>query len=262
MERSLDVGRIVYRPGRVIYTVALKVEDRPGMLQAISAAFASHGINIVNTVVSNPSQSDAASLVFFVDVTGKEKELEKAVGDIRNINGILDVRVSKPLIDGLAVDVFHFPLYIGSERVAILTEMVLKALSRGMREKFGTAGEAYLFYAGMDMGRAFFKKALTEYRFSRRRDALHFVLLELKVAGWGDFEIKSLDEKGGEATIVVRDNIECRGVKSDKPYSALVRGIISGIFSEYLGRLVVARETSCLSLGHNHCEFRVAQPFF
>ncbi len=262
MDRPLDVGRIVYRPGRTIYTVALKVEDKPGMLQAISAAFASRNINIVNTVVSNPSQSDTASIVFFVDVTGKEKELEESMEAIRNISGVLDVKASKPLTNGLAVDVFHFPLYIGGERVAILTEMMLKALSRGMREKFGTTGEAYLFYAGMDMGKAFFRKALRKYKFSRRRDALHFVFLELKVAGWGDFELKELDEEKGEATILVRDNIECRGVRSDKPYSALARGIISGIFSEYLGKLVVARETSCMSLGHKYCEFRITRPSF
>jgi hypothetical protein len=54
--------------------------------------------------------------------------------------------------NGILFDNYFFPLVVGKRRAVIFRRRVYESLFKGVREKFGTAGEAMLYYQGYAIG--------------------------------------------------------------------------------------------------------------
>lgn len=84
------------------------------------------------------------------------------------------------------------------------------------------------------------------------------------VAGWGKFEVVKFDEK--EGNVVVRNwNTVAKYIfltygKQKSPACDFMRGVVGGSFAFILGKGikdVEVKETCCISMGHNYCQFEI-----
>ena len=72
-----------------------------------------------------------------------------------------------------------------------------------------------------------------------------------------DYSIKFFSLISNAASIKIYDSFECENVKSDKPVSHFLRGILGGILFTIFRKEVTVYETKCIAKGDPYCEFEV-----
>lgn len=89
---------------------------------------------------------------------------------------------------------------------------------------------------------------------------LNFVKDFFVYSGWGSIEVKNIDYKKHNATILVSDSPLPKIIKkSKKPIDHLLRGVFAGLFSEVFKEDVDCIETECSALGNKTCKFSVGK---
>jgi len=198
----------------------------------------------------------------FVDLTDADVSAEELADEVRRIRGVKDVKVISPKIEGFIADDFSCILKMGSDRCIILRKQGYKGLITNIREKFGTGGEAFLYYIGFETG--------VEYGKSHRGMGLKLGIVDpIKIyrdisaslfnsVGFGRMEVVKISANPLEATIRVYDSFECElGVGTGKTYSHLIRGMHAGVLTALFSRKMKAEETKCIAKGDPYCEFKV-----
>jgi len=198
----------------------------------------------------------------FVDLTDADVSAEELADEVRRIRGVKDVKVISPKIEGFIADDFSCILKMGSDRCIILRKQGYKGLITNIREKFGTGGEAFLYYIGFETG--------VEYGKSHREMGLKLGIVDpIKIyrdisaslfnsVGFGRMEVVKISANPLEATIRVYDSFECElGVGTGKTYSHLIRGMHAGVLTALFSRKMKAEETKCIAKGDPYCEFKV-----
>ena len=261
--RPLNIARIIYAPNRRVYGFSFSVTDPDAAVSSVLELMKSLDAKIVFMLLSPEVHGGGpASLVVISDFTDSKHDPVEVLERASELKGVEPSVVPiEPVFNGLVVEDKHFPLFMGPERVLILDETLLKGVIQGIRKRFGSAGEAILFYQGKESGRYYaeliprlFGSALTADHPSLARMVEAF----LRTMGMGLVVIEKLDPVRGYARITVADSLECCvGKGSDEPYSHFLRGIFAGIFERVFGSEVEVRETMCIAKGDEVCEFQV-----
>ena len=248
----LDIGRIIL--GEKIYGFFVKTIARRGVMAKILMVAANFNLSIVHITNSMPARLGApASFIVFYDFSNTKVTPEEVKEAMERAVDNTQVEVIKPQLKGVIVDMRHHPLLFMGERAVIFRETVLKGWLVKIREKFGTGGEAFLFYEGFEAGIAVYD-SYSRMGFKGRGlwDMLSLVMLS---AG---FLSKMKVEMGLSIVVKVWDNIECSMARgSGKCFSQWFRGLLAGFASRYLRKNVQVVETMCIAKGDPFCKFEI-----
>ncbi len=256
--KALDIGRVIIDKYRKIYGFMILARNIPGSFYSILETFAKNKLNIVYASTSKPTFEDYTNLLLYVDFTGSKIKPETIVDELKKNSNVKSVRSMKPITDGVVIDTAHFPLTIGGRRAIVLRKPIFEALIKGFREKFGSVGEAFLYYIGYEIG----KEALrSHYKMSVSKNSDELVRLSealFKAVGWGKLKILEYSSSECFAIVIVEESFECElAGKRDKPYSQFIRGTLAGWFSELTNKKCSAEETKCIAKGDPYCEFHI-----
>jgi len=256
--KALDIGRFIIDKYRKIYGFMILAKNIPGSFYSILETFAKNKLNIVYVSTSKPTFEEHANLLLYVDFTGSKVKPENIVEELRNNSNALSVKNIEPVVEGIIVDTIHFPLTIGDRRAIVLRKPIFEALIKGFREKFGSAGEAFLYYIGYEIGKEALK---SHYQMSVNKNSEELVRLSealFKAVGWGRLRILEYSSSDCFAIAIVEKSFECElAGKTNKPYSQFIRGALAGWFSEMTGKKCSAEETKCIAKGDPYCEFHI-----
>jgi hypothetical protein len=256
----LNIGRIIlFDEKQKIYGVIVKSEIEKGVLRKISELAENLGITIRYIQISmTKTDEPGVTAVAFVDFSNSEVSPERALELVKREKFIKNAKIIKPSRNGIIFDDYFFPLIAGNERVVVFRKSVYEALFNGVRKKFGSAGEAMLYYQGFTVG----FKIYDEYAKTADSENL-WDLVEVAKAvnmtlGWGIIDKIEIDAEKGVAQVRIHQSFECElGEETGKPYSQFYRGAIAGLFTRFFGKDVNVQETKCVAKGDPYCEFTI-----
>jgi len=256
----LNLGRMMFSDkNRKIYGIALKCKVEKGVLTKLSEIADKIGaitrfIQVSMTEVSEPS----VKAIAFLDLSDSNTAPEEALEIVRKHEFILEAQLIKPRANCLIFDDYFFPLVVADERAVIFRKKVYGALFAGVREKFGSAGEAMLYYQGFNVGYALCASHMSMNCAEDTECLIETAKAFSRTLGWAIIDHYKIDLKRGKGKLRVYQNFECEiGKGSKKAYSHFYRGVIAGWFHKFFGKPVDVKETKCIAKGDAYCEFLI-----
>jgi predicted hydrocarbon binding protein len=125
-----------------------------------------------------------------------------------------------------------------------------------MSERFGSGGRLISYEEGFAIG----SRATGAFRAIVRGDLRRFMGEAVKLyqaIGVGVCEVLEANFDTSHFVLRLSDNIECAGLRTDKPNSQWIRGHICGGVTTALQIPMECRETRCIAMGDTHCEFEI-----
>jgi len=191
---------------------------------------------------------------FLADISGSNDGARDLAEKLKNIDGVLEVRFSDNVLDGLIIDELFFPLMVGGERSFTLRVESFGAILKRLYEKFGTGAAVILYEMGIGMGESKFKSIVSKHKVNKET-AVKIILAERSAKGWCIARMEELNNKG--AIVSASELFECSPFRDnqDRPISQLFRGYLAGIFQQLYGRNVSVTESECIAKGDKVCRF-------
>ncbi|MEM3029874.1 MAG: V4R domain-containing protein [Thermoproteota archaeon] len=240
--------------------VELFVRFRKESWKEVAAIFEKKNIVELCSFQNLDPEKSEVSKGILADISGSKEDLASIVKAIEGTEGVLEVRFSNSVLNGLIIDELFFPLLVGGERSFTLRVDSFGAILKRLYEKFGTGAAIILYEMGLGMGESKFKSTVSKYRVDKQT-AVKILLAERSAKGWCIARVGELNSKG--AMVMVYDLFECMPFKNnqEKPVSQLFRGYLTGIFQQLYGKNVTVTESECIAKGDNACRFliRVAE---
>ncbi len=235
---------------------AVKLKNTPGAIAEVVNILYSKGVNILHGFHTACPDRDEAICGFFADLKDSNEKAENLVKEIEKLDVTLDVKFSRPIIDGLIVDEIHFPIMVLDERSIVMKIKTIAGSFNRLYEKFGS-GAGFILY---EMGRAAGEdkvKSLCEMYDLDKLTVLRVILAERSAKGWGISEIEKFDEEKSEASIVVHELFECLPFqgKSKEAKSQFFRGYLAGVLSQLFNKPILVVEDECIAKGDENCKF-------
>ncbi|GEM_PF-4409420 len=249
-------------PDKALYSIAMKVDNRVGLLRDITEYFVRHNVNIVKIVVPEPATLDKRE-VYLVIIVEMDKNIDprNIVDNIKKIAGVLEVRLREPV--GNILFPRLFPVKIDGERALIVPKRAFDLMMEA-RDKYGVTWSTVFNQIAREMGRGIYKLLVSFYgepATDEEYDMLSKVFIyTLESLGFGHVEIVYNNAKEGEVIFRLYDNIECSRYKSPAEKKGdFVGSFIEGFYSElWHPHRVKWRETKCIARGDSYCEFSVS----
>ncbi|MEM3696007.1 MAG: V4R domain-containing protein [Candidatus Bathyarchaeia archaeon] len=256
-----DVGRIIVTGGRKIFGFALEACYEKSVLRQLGELAEKQGVIVRYIQISMPKPSDeTAKAVAFIDFSQSQLSPEEAEKILKNQKFVKSVKLLKPVADKFVSDSHYFPLTIMDERALIFRKEIYEGIFKGVRSQFGTAGEAFLYYIGFEIG----KRAYLSYSKLSGTEDFEALIATAKAVnltlGWSILKEAKINGKAKTATITLLENFECNLARGyGKAYSQFYRGAIAGIFTQYFKTEMKAEETKCVAKGDPYCQFEIKQ---
>ncbi|MBO3801951.1 MAG: V4R domain-containing protein [Thermoproteota archaeon] len=198
-----------------------------------------------------------------IDVTefiGSPEDIASAIYSENILNSEDELKIYESKVKGLGVVLLHYPLMLGTiSEVVVFPEPLLKGILEGIKSEFKSAGEAFLYYMGIDGG----IKTVDSYKdiFTLDLKELFNFILQLTVATGMCSEAKLLkyDEKNGKIHLSISELFECKNLKKEKPNSQFFRGFIAGVVSSLWQTDVKVEEVTCIAAGSGFCQFVITK---
>jgi len=251
---------LAFNENQKIYGLAIESKIEQGNLRKLAELADSLGIIIRYIQVSmEETNKPAINAIAFLDFTKAKATPKEALEILTNsYNFIKSAKIIKPQGKGVIFDDYFFPSVADGERVVVFRRRTYEALFNGVKEKFGTAGEAMLYYQGFSIGAEIFNHYLEVAKSGRVEDLVAVAKAINMTLGWGIIDNIRIDRKKGRAKLRIYQNFECElSHGKDKPQSQFYRGAIAGVFARFFGRDVEVEETKCIAMGDLYCEFEV-----
>ncbi len=196
----------------------------------------------------------------FYDLTSCSVTLDKLAEEIKALKSIKKVLVIEQQAEGFIADTVTSQLTMGGVRGFFMRRHLWVVLVNKIREKFGSAGEALLYYMGLDMGINAASEHLKIAKTVKLEDPEQIIKTLgapiFSSVGLGRMQIDMFTLDPPYALISVFDNFECEvAPASSKPYSQFARGIISGYLTKVLNTEIGVEEIECLAKGDPCCRF-------
>jgi len=261
--KVLDCGRYIYLPRRRLAGYAIKFSPESllkiGILKEITEILTDNKVPILFLSLSRPSLGEPLDALLFVDLTDSEISEHELRNELNQVNYVADVKLIKPIFDGMLVDVYFEKLSMGSRRAVLFREPLYSALIKETVKRLGSGGFALLYHIGVFMGKNVYKDYLKILGKEDPESLIELGKAFFRMSGFGIFEIVYIDFERKEALLRVYDSFECSLYRNEKtPMSNLVRGIFAGWFSELLKNPEVkVAETRCIAMGDRYCEFLI-----
>ena len=207
------------------------------------------------------AEDKRGGIIFLVDFTDSDAMPQSVAEELKSLEFIEDVTIIEPIVDGFLIDDATFPIMLGRRRALILDDGMLRGIFISFRERLGSGGEAMLYHLGLEAGRSRGRHAamLAQRVGIKSLDkGLETVAKALKALGYGIIEFIELQENPPRARVRIYNSIECElGRGAGHPFSQYIRGLITGIASEFFKREMTAREVKCIAMGDPYCEFEL-----
>jgi predicted hydrocarbon binding protein len=258
---SFDIGRIIITGGRKIYGFAIEASYEKGVLRQVGALAEKYGVIVRCIQISMPKPTDEiAKAIVFIDFSQSKLSPEEAEKILKKQKFIKSVKLLKPIADKIVGDTHYFPLTTMDERALIFRKEIYEGIFKGVRSQFGTAGEAFLYYIGFEIG----KRAYLSYSKLSGTEDFEALIATAKAInltlGWSILKEAKINEKTKTATITLLENFECDLARGyGKAYSQFYRGAIAGLFTQYFKEEMKAEETKCIAKGDPYCQFEVTR---
>jgi len=253
---SKDIFCSAYLKGGELYQLAIRLKNIPGSLAEIANILHSRNVNILHGFHAICPDREEAVWGFFINLKDSNVKIENLINEILNLESTIEVKFSRPIIDGLVVDNLHFPMRVMGERGIVIKIDVFAKIRNRLREKFGSGAYFILYQMGKATGEKQVKNIIEKYCLDKIT-ALKVILAQIAAIGWGISEIESFNEEKKEASIIVRELFECTPFKgrSREPTSHLFRGCLAGILSQLFGNPTLVVEVECVAKGDPNCRF-------
>ena len=207
------------------------------------------------------AEDKRGGIIFLVDFTDSDAMPQSVAEELKALDFVEDVTIIEPVVDGFLIDDATFPIMLGRRRALILDDGMLRGIFISFRERLGSGGEAMLYHLGLEAGRSRGRHAamLAQKVGIKSLDrGLETVAKALKALGYGIIEFIELQENPPRARVRIYNSIECElGRGAGHPFSQYIRGLITGIASEFFRREMTAREVKCIAMGDPYCEFEL-----
>jgi len=254
---SLNIGRFMILPKRKVYCIAMKgplMQDIPRKMIELAEK---DKVVILSGIFSlDDSNSKTANILAFMDFTNSSVKPKEAVQQLRHIGFFKHIQLFAPEPSGFVYDNFFFPLKVGNERVIIFRKPLYEAFFSGIRKEFGSAGEVFLYYMGLESGSRLFEDYKKISGFTNPRTMVDMSFAFAFNMGWGVPKLQELNLKKKTVKMRVYDNFECTAGKgAGKPYSHFLRGVAAGLFLHCFKTAGTVEETKCIAQGDAFCEF-------
>jgi hypothetical protein len=124
--------------------------------------------------------------IAFLDFLKAKATSEEALEILANsYDFVKNAKIIKPQGKGIIFDDYFFPLIAAGERAIIFRKSVYGALFDGVREKFGSAGEAMLHYQGFSIGAEIFDQYMKIAKSRTVEDLVEVARAINMTLGWG-----------------------------------------------------------------------------
>ncbi|MCD6479512.1 ACT domain-containing protein [Candidatus Bathyarchaeota archaeon] len=255
-----QVQRLLYRQGRRLYGIIVEAFSKPGVLASISSMLAERNLDVIYCTAIT-AEDKRGGIIFLVDFTDSDAMPQSVAEELKALDFVEDVTIIEPVVDGFLIDDATFPIMLGRRRALILDDGMLRGIFISFRERLGSGGEAMLYHLGLEAGRSRGRHAamLAQKVGIKSLDrGLETVAKALKALGYGIIEFIELQENPPRARVRIYNSIECElGRGAGHPFSQYIRGLITGIASEFFRREMTAREVKCIAMGDPYCEFEL-----
>lgn len=259
--KYFDVGRIIVAQKRKICGFAFEAGYEISVLRQLTELAETYSVQILYVQFSMPKPNDkTANAITFLDFSDSKLSPEEAEKILKKQKFVRSIELIKPLHNKFVSDTYFFPLVIDDNRALIFRKEIYEGIFKGVRNQFGTAGEAFLYYVGFEIG----KRAYMSYAQLAGTEDLKALITTAKAVnmtlGWGIFKDIKINEKSKAATVTLSESFECDLARGyGKPYSQFYRGAIAGMFTQYFKEKMKAEETKCIAKGDPYCQFEVSQ---
>jgi len=255
------VGRLAVVPEAVPFVFHIRFKPEAltavGVLNKLVDILAEMGIPILLLKVSATRVGEAFTATLIADLKGKERMAEDIAKKMKRVPYVSDVLYAPPIVDGVAIDHYHFPLLMQDERVVIFSQPIYEGLVKDGWQRFGTPYAILLYTVGYGAGLRAYEN---HSKIVDRRHAWKLFEYYLLAVGLGRFDIVRLDDERKEAIIRVYDSFECQLFPgAGEIRGNFIRGLIAGWLAGYWGVTgefeVLAREVKCIAKGDSYCEY-------
>lgn len=252
---SKNIPIYIYNPlGKNLFIYA-RLKNEVGALSAVSAILKEMSINIGNGITSVFNNEGEWS--FFAVSKQDTPKSEEILKRLKSSRYVLDAYVAEDT-DGLLV----FPSYpvrwnTGERTIVTRLDSFIKMLD-SIRSKFGSVGEAIIYEQGIELGKLGFSKIVNEMGREFALSHLRELIKIYNAIGFGKVELVYQDLEKQEFRIKIEENFECSGHSTTSPYSRFVRGNIMGAFLVLIGKELEIKETKCIAMNQDFCEFEVS----
>jgi len=256
----LNLGRIVVLDaGQRWRGVVLETIVERGVVRRLAEIAENAGITIRFIHYSHLENDEKiARALVFLDFSNTNITPEEALKLVRRQPFVKNAYLITPNSEGILYDNHFFPLVVGGKRAVIFRRRVYESLFKGIREKFGTAGEAMLYYQGFAIGQRTCQAHREETGLEDPKELVGLSKAYFRTVGWGIMDVVKMSLEAGEAQIRVYQSFECEAGKgSEAPYGHFIRGILAGFFTEIFQREAKAVETKCIATGDPYCEYTI-----
>jgi len=232
-----------------------EVENISASLPRIVEAFSRHGVEIEYIAGYGRNSKIVLVIADFSKASGNAKSLAEKLEGAPQVRR---VKVISPRTRGLLILEDVMPISYSGKRAIIQSTSHFYSIIEGLGEASGGAILWHLWYRG---GRHSYKTH-ERIRGENSVETLEDVMLSCQVSGWWKRTKIAYDGFRKAARVRIWDNWECSEIKKNlgitsKPQSQLVRGFLSGVFSEHFGVEMMAEETKCIAAGDPYCEFEI-----
>ncbi|MCS7117031.1 MAG: hypothetical protein NZ896_06145, partial [Nitrososphaerales archaeon] len=150
-KRNFTIDRYLLSPGRKLYGVIFEAESRLGLLNDITSIAAKYKIRLPSIQYYSVTDTERIGLIF-MDLTDADVPIDVFIEEFSKIEGIKNVQLVNPVVDGFVIDNLSHRLLVGGIRAIIMREFGYRGFIVGPRKQFGPAGEAFLYYVGFNVG--------------------------------------------------------------------------------------------------------------
>lgn len=247
-----------YNPNKKVFLVSVDLKNVSGALAGLTAALSEAGVNTLSGFTEAKAGEERGTWGFFAEASqdmraSKLKELLDSSSFVRESEVVEGT-------GGLVVDTIHFPLKLNSGETMILARKeVFGDMFRRLGEMFGTGGEAIIFEEGEATGESDGRRLVEVFGKSLAQQSIPELTMLYLTLGWGQPELVRFNPSPFHATLRIYNSFECLGQKSTKPNSNFIRGHLAGLINVLFSKHVKCRETKCMALGDESCEFEISE---
>ncbi|MEM3458794.1 MAG: V4R domain-containing protein [Candidatus Bathyarchaeia archaeon] len=256
----LNMGRIIlFDKNQKIYGIIIQSKIEQGVLRKIAELAEKLGVIVRYIQISMPKAHEPTiTAIAFIDFSNSKTTPEKALELVKKQKFIKTAHIIKPKREGIIFDSYFFPLIAEDERAVIFRRSVYEALFNGVRRKFGSAGEAMLYYEGFAVGFEIYDRYMKAANSENLEDIVEVAKAVNMTLGWGIIDKIRIDVEKRAARVRIHQNFECElSENNGKPYSQFYRGAIAGLFTRFFKKDVKVQETKCIAKGDPYCEFTI-----
>ncbi|MEM4703993.1 MAG: hypothetical protein QXJ02_02880, partial [Candidatus Bathyarchaeia archaeon] len=219
--KHFDVGRIIVTQKRKICGLAFEADYEIGVLRQLAELADTYKVRILYIQFSTPKPNDkTAKAITFLDFSDSKLSTKEAEKILKKQKFVRSIKLIEPLHNKFVSDTYFFPLVMGDSRTLLFRKEIYEGIFKGIRNQFGTAGEAFLYYVGVETGKRAYQTYLQLADTKELKALINTAKAVNMTLGWSILKEVKINEKSKTATAVLSENFECDLARGyGKPYS-------------------------------------------